>query len=346
MLQENRRYKRFKLNVREINGKMILATEVKVIDISVSGTALKVNRRLNIGSDYTLKLEGRKTISMRGTVVWCSLIEAKKASQKVMIPIYSVGMQFKDMSTERVAELQDLIESHKIEEVQVTGGTRLNIRFHIKDPENVVLMYPDDFTVKVISLGGMLIECARNFAIESRIPMEMFIHDDKPLTFVGRVASCQGIDQEGREQYDIGIDFLDLTEKNREVLASFIDLRAMTNAATKKEQKKTDGKPAVEDAPVISREFITRVEHLYKWHATMGYYKMLDINEYATDEQIRRAFFEKTQELHPGKYPEASDDLKHKLQVLCSYLNAARLTLLDAQKRKEYDKTPITRLRH
>ena len=346
MMRDNRRYKRLKLNDREIKGKMILVTEVKVIDISISGISLKVNRRLNIGSDYTLQLEGKKTISMRGTVVWCSLIEARKVSQGVMIPIYSVGMHFKNMSSERVTELQYLIESHKIEEMYVLGSTRLNIRFHIKDPENAILIYPADFKVKIISLGGMLIECVRNFEIESRIPMEMFIHDDNPLTCVGRVASSEGIDKEGQKQYDIGIDFLDLTAKDRQILSSFIDHGAMTNVETGKEQEKTAGRSADEDIPVVSTEFINKVEHLYKWHTTMGYYKMLDINEYATVEQIRNAFFEKTHELHPDKYPEASDDVKQKLKVLFYYLNAARLTLLDPQKRKEYDKMPITRLRH
>lgn len=346
MMHDNRRYKRFKLKDREINGKMILATELKVIDISISGISLKVNRRLNIGSDYTLKLEGRKTISMRGTVVWCSLSGTRKVSQEETTPIYSVGMQFKDMSNERVTELQNLIESHKIGEVHVTGGTRLNIRFHITDPDNALLMYPADFKVKVISLGGMLIECVRNFDIESRIPMEMIIHDDNPVKFVGRVASCRGIDKEGKKQYDIGIDFLDLTEKDREVLASFIDHVAMTNTEAEYEPEKTAGKTADEDIPVISQEFIEKVEFLYKWHTTMGYYKMLDVNEYATAEQIRHAFFEKTHELHPDTYPEASDDVKQKLKVLFYYLNAARVTLLDPQKRKEYDKVPITRLRH
>jgi len=223
VMHDKRRYKRFKLNDREVNGKMVLATEVKVIDISISGISLKANRRLNIGSDYTFKLEGRKTVSLRGTVVWCALTGTRKGTKGEMIPIYSAGMQFKDMAAERITELQYFIESHKIEEVHVTGGTRLNIRFHIKDPDNAILIYPDNYIVKTISLGGMLIECLRNFEIESRIPMEMFIHDDNPLKFVGRVASSQVIDKEGQKQYHMGIEFLDLTEKDRKVLSSFID---------------------------------------------------------------------------------------------------------------------------
>jgi hypothetical protein len=346
IMHDKRRYKRFRLNVREINGKMTLVTEVRIIDISMSGVALKVNKRLNIGSDYKLKLEGKKAISIRCTVVWCSLIETRKVSQEEMIPIYAVGMQFRDMTPEEVAELQNLIENHKIEEVCATGGTRLNIRFHIKDPDNALLMYPGDFKVKVISLSGMLIECSRNFAIESRIPMEMFIHDDSPITFVGRVASCREIAIEGRKQYDIGIAFLELTERDREALTSFIDHCAMPHSETESDPEMTAGTSSDEDMPVISQEFVDKVEHLYRWHTTMGYYKILDIDEYATDEQIRNAFFERTHELHPERYPAAPEDVKQKLKILFYYLNAARSTLLDPRKRKEYDKLPITRLRH
>jgi c-di-GMP-binding flagellar brake protein YcgR len=232
MILNTRKCKRYKLNNCEVSGKMVLATEVKVVDISIGGIALKANRRLNIGGDYTLKLEGRKTISLRGTVIWCSLIETRKSSNGEMIPIYSAGMQFKYMSTERITELQDLIESHKIAEVHVIGGTRLNIRFHIKDPEKAILIYPDDYKVKTISLGGMRIKSMLNLEIERRIPMEMFINDDNPVKFIGRVASSQVIDKEGQKQYGIGIEFLDLTDKDRASLALFIAQSAITETET------------------------------------------------------------------------------------------------------------------
>ena len=255
-MSDKRKYRRFKLNDREVNGKMVLATEVKVNDISISGISLKANRRLNIGSDYTLKLEGIKAISLRGTVVWSSLIETRKGSQGEMIPIYSAGMRFNDMPTEKITELQYFIESHKIREVHVIGGTRLNVRFHIKDPDNAVLICPDNYKVKTISLSGMLIECSRSFEIESRIPMEMFIHDENSLGFVGRVASCREIDREDSKKYDIGIEFLNLTEKGRESLASFIDRGDMTDTDAGNEAEKTAGRPAGEDITAISSEFI------------------------------------------------------------------------------------------
>lgn len=335
-MHDKRRYKRFKLNELEVNGKMALATEVKVIDISISGISLKVNRRLNIDSDYTLKLEGIKTITLRGTVIWCSLIEIRKASEEEAMPLYSAGMQFKDITDENLAELQSLIESHKIEEIHVIGGTRLNVRFHIKDPTNTILIGPDDYKVKIISLGGMLIECLQNFDIESRIHMEMFIDNNNPIKFVGRVASSQVINKDGPMQYDIGIEFLDMTEGDRKVLASFIEHSAMADTKISSEMETTSGESSGDHIPIISKDFIDKIEFLYKWHTTLDYYAMLDIKEYATDEQIRQAFFRKTNELNPDKFHKVPDDLKQKLNTLLSYFNVARSTLLDPQKRKEY----------
>jgi len=345
-MRDKRKYKRFSLNDLEVNGKMISATEMKVVDISISGVSLKVNRRLNIGGEYSLKLEGKTAVSLRGSVVWCSLIETRKRPDGGMMAIYSAGLQFKSMSTGKTTELLSFIEDHKIEEVPVIGGTRLNVRFHINDPEKAILNFSASYKVKTISLGGMLIECVQDLEIESRIPMEIFIHDDATVKFVGRVASCRVIDSDGQKQYRIGIEFLDLTEKDREVLASFIDYSAMIDTETENGPETTAGTSAAEDIPVISQAFTDKVDYLYKWHTTMGYYKMLGIKEYATDEQIRQAFLMKTRAFHPDKFPKAPDDFKQKLNELFSYLNAARSTLLDPEKRKEYDKTPITRMRH
>ena len=345
-MRDKRKHKRFTLNDLEVSGKMISATEMKVVDISVSGISLQVDRRLNLGGEYSLKLEGKKAVSLRGTVVWCSLIATRKSSSGEMMPIYSAGLQFKNITVEKTTELLNFIEDYKIEEVPATGGSRFNIRFHIKDPEKAILNFSESYRVKTISLGGMHIECIQDLEIESRIPMEIFVHEDAPVTFVGRVASCEAMDSNGQKQYRIGIEFLDLTEKDREVLASFIDQSAMIAPETGNEPETTAGKPADEDISSIPQEFIDKVEYLYKWHKTMGYYKVLGIREYAPDEQIKHAFLKKTHEFHPDKFPNASHDLKQKLNELFSYLNAARATLLDPEKRKEYDRMPITRVRH
>lgn len=344
-MSDNRRFKRFTLNDLEVNGKMVSATEIKVVDISISGISLTANRRLNIGSEYPLKLIGKTAVSLRGIVVWCSLIETRKISDLGMMPIYSAGLQFKNMSAEKTTELLTFIEDHKVEEVRVIGGPRLNVRFHINDPKRAIFNFSASYKVKTICLGGMFLECVQDLEIESRIPMELLIHNDKPVKFVGRVASCQVIDS-NQKQYMIGIEFLNLTAKDMEVLASFIDHSALTNTEIGNNSETAADKSVDENIPLISQEFTDKVQFSYKWHKTMGYYKMLGIKEYATDEQIKHAFFTKAREFHPDKYPGVSDDLKQKLNDLFSYLTAARSTLLNPEKRKEYDRTPITRMRH
>jgi hypothetical protein len=174
--------------------------------------------------------------------------------------------------------------------------------------------------------------------------MELSVHAERPVEFVGRVASCQPVDKDGQEQYDIGIEFIGLTEKDRAVLASFIEKSAAIE--TGNDAETGAGSSIDKKALPISPEIADKIEYLYKWHTTMGYYRVLDIKEYATAEQIRQAFLAKTQEFHPDKFPDMPEDLKHKLNEICAYINAAYSTLMDPRKRKEYDRTPISKLRH
>jgi len=343
ILKDKRRYKRFTLNIQEINGKMLFATQVKVIDISVGGIAIKANRRLNIGSEYSLKLEGKKSISLRGSVVWSSLGEGRGIAYGEVVPIYSAGLKFTNMSAEKIRELLSFIECYKKEEVHVIGGTRLNVRFRLKDPEKVILNFPASYKVKKIGLGGMLVECLVGLEIESRIPMELSINTDNPVEFVGRVASCQVLDKDDQRRYGIGIEFIDLTEKEKAVLLSFIEKSAIIEGGSLAETASC--KAVDKDVSAISPGMIARVEYLYEWYTTMGYYKVLDVKEYATTQQIKRAFLAKTQEFHPDKFPGISEDLKNKLNEICAYLNAAYSTLMDPEKRRGYDRNPVTRLK-
>jgi len=344
-MQDKRRHKRFTLNVTEVNARMVLATEVNVVDISIGGILLKANRRLNIGSEYALELGAKnRFISLKGAVMWSSLSESRKGTGGEVVPIFRAGMKFRNMSTERITELLNFIEEHKKEEVHVTGGDRLNVRFHIDDAEKAILNFPAKYEVKVISLGGMLIECTQDFAIGSTIPMSLSLYGDRLVRVMGRVASCRVIYSDGRKKYAIGIEFLDLTDKDREILAAFTDRCTVIEENGK--EKKDANRASGESLPVISGELIDKIEHLYKWQKTMGYYKVLCVKEWATDEQIRRAFHTIAREFHPDKHPGISQDLKEKMTVISAYVNEAYSTLLNPQKRKEYDRIPISRIRH
>jgi len=345
LMQDNRRHKRFTLNVTDVDAKMVLVTEVNVIDISVGGILLKANRQLNIGSEYALKLGAKnRVISLRGAVIWSSLSESRARADGEVMPIYRAGLKFKNMSAESVTELLNFIEGHKKEEVHVTGRDRLSVRFHMDDAEKAILNFPAVCEAKVISLGGVMIECIQDFAIGSTIPMSLSLYEDKLIRFMGRVASRRVIYSDGRKQYAIGIEFLDLTDKDREILATFVNRCPVTEENGK--EIKDANQASCESRPAISRELIDKTEYLYKWHKTMGYYKVLCVKEWASEEQIKRAFHTMAREFHPDRHPGISQDLKEKMNVIFAYANEAYSTLMNPQKRKEYDKIPISRIRH
>jgi len=47
-MQNMRRHKRYRLDLIEVNGQLNLTAKVEVLDMSLSGIALKVDKRLDI----------------------------------------------------------------------------------------------------------------------------------------------------------------------------------------------------------------------------------------------------------------------------------------------------------
>ncbi len=115
---DKRGNKRFRLEVLDVKGKMMFASKIEINDVSIGGVSLKAERRLNIGRGYVLQLEDKKkVISVKGVVAWSLLSGSTGGRDGERIPIYTAGMEFKDVSTEKIVDLLDFIERHKKEEV-------------------------------------------------------------------------------------------------------------------------------------------------------------------------------------------------------------------------------------
>lgn len=225
-MQDKRHYKRYRVDLVEINGKMSLADKVEIIDISLGGVALKADRRLNIGKEYMIKLQEKgKALEVRGTVVRAELTGIEQRADGQGVSIFTVGMMFKEGYTEKMADFLEPIEKTRIEAPAVTDR-RLNVRFNIKTPEEKILSYPLQFKVKSISLGGMLIQTEQDLEIDSTIPMELSLNADDTIKFIGRVASRMQDEQRGHQNYDIGIEFTDLTDQDKTLLKAFVDYLA------------------------------------------------------------------------------------------------------------------------
>ena len=222
---DKRRQPRFV--VEGVHGKMTFASQVEVLNMSLSGAALKVDRRLNIGSEYLLKLEVQnKTISVKGVVVWSALDEMRKGPRGDNVPVYSAGMKFTDVLTRRLVELLEFIDENKLIGEKRLGG----LRFRIHASGKALLDVPHPYEVKVISMRGMLIESERRMEIEQCCPMELSLEEPTSVAFTGRVAFCAEIAEEGRTVYQMGIEFVELLPNHRERLDAFIRLLSASSA--------------------------------------------------------------------------------------------------------------------
>jgi c-di-GMP-binding flagellar brake protein YcgR len=262
-MKDKRRFKRFNLDIIEINGKMSLTDKVRILDISLGGLAIKADRRLNIGREYIVKLQDKgKTIDVKGTVVRAELSGTEQKSNGETVSIYTAGLVFKEGYAEKIAEFLKPLEQNKIIEAQPTSGLldsehtimtaeqdkpketpsapnrRIHVRFNIITPQEKTLSYPLEFRVKQISLSGMLIETEQAVLLNSAIPMELSLDEEKTITFIGRVASSNRTENTGKSQYALGVQFTNLAEKDKMLIDEFIAYLAENEA--KNNGEKTD----------------------------------------------------------------------------------------------------------
>jgi hypothetical protein len=218
-----RRHPRFRLSAAELNGQMTFASEVSILDIGLGGVSVRADKRLNIGGTYLLKLDGpRQSLSLRCEVAWARFSGTRRSDDGESTAIYTAGMKFVDLAPEHAGALQLLIDTLAPDAVPDDGDRRSYPRFPPKPPGLALLDFPADYTVRTISLGGMLIQCPSPIDPESRIPMQLVLQGGQVIEFQGRVVSCQPAPSGDVASYYAGIEFIGLAEDGRTALAAFI----------------------------------------------------------------------------------------------------------------------------
>jgi hypothetical protein len=220
-----RKHKRFKLDVLDLSSKMSLVGKVKLIDISEDGVAIKADRKLNIGKECLMMLgyEG-KHINVKGMVVRSELSGIEEKADGETITMYSVGIFFKDESAGTVKEFLDSIGNNKKTQVlEQTDWIYRDILFCITTANEKVLNLPMQFGVKDISQKGIIIQTDLQLKIDSVVLLELSIGTCDPVSFVGKVVSCRMSQDKMPPNYDIGVEFSELTDRDRSLLIRFID---------------------------------------------------------------------------------------------------------------------------
>jgi Tfp pilus assembly protein PilZ len=223
-MTDKRQFKRYYLDVLEINGKMSLTDKVKILDISEGGVSLKADRRLNIGKEYLLKLQEKgKTLDVKGTVVRSELSGTEESNKGGRVSIYKAGLIFNEGFADKISAFLKSLNKTKAPSMV---ERRLHVRFTITTPQEKILSYPVQFTVKSISLGGMRIQTEQSVETDTSIPMDLSLDEDKSVKFIGRVVSCTLMEKADQTHHDIGVEFTNLTDEDKTLIKEFIDYLA------------------------------------------------------------------------------------------------------------------------
>ena len=237
-MTEKRAHKRYAVNLLDITSAIIQVNNIEIIDISLNGISLHANRRLNIGEQYSVKIQAKeKALSFKGVVIWSKISRIHNGSQCDVIPVYSAGLKFIDVSKSFVDDINIFIESHKLyekiendtEDYTVNSYpmefTRRYHRFLVNTPvEAFIIDQTQYLLLKDLSYGGLRIESKKPIKINSYIPMMLSFADDKFIIFQGRVSSCHLNKKASPKTYTLGIEFNEMSLKDRKLLAEYIRL--------------------------------------------------------------------------------------------------------------------------
>jgi hypothetical protein len=211
-----RRHPRFV--VEGLVGRVTTVAEVTILNLSLSGAAVRTAQRLNIGREYTLRLElGSANVQVRCAVVWSVLTGLKPDPSGESRPQYSAGLRFTDVLNERLLGIMQFIDQHQVYEEKRLGG----LRFQIDGTGRGLLGQPD-YRVKLISLSGMLIEAAGELVVGSEHAMELAPEGESPLHFTGRVAPYTRVVQEEPRRVEIGVEFVRFQGDGEDRLRAFV----------------------------------------------------------------------------------------------------------------------------
>ncbi|VAX27220.1 hypothetical protein MNBD_NITROSPIRAE02-1651, partial [hydrothermal vent metagenome] len=185
----------------------------------LDGMAVEANHMISVNKEYTIKANHNgEILNLKGQVVWSKLYKTIVSPEGEVIPIYRAGIKFEDVLSEKTLSLLKFIEKNRI----LTLEKRILGRVNLK-PGDAHIQCPHNFTVRKISLSGMLIESDTPLKIGSEFLMTLTkTEDGKEVSVKGRVASL--FEPETSDApYRIGIEFVSLTDRDRAILKEYID---------------------------------------------------------------------------------------------------------------------------
>lgn len=236
-MPEKRAYKRYNVNLLDITCAIIQAGNIEILDVSLNGIAVHATMRLNIGEQYSLKLQSRhKALSFKGIVIWSKLSAIHKDSSGDTIPVYTAGLEFIDNSQDLGDDIRMFIGTHNCgddirknsddaDEYTIKECPRTYPRFQVNTPpEAFIIDQKQLYQVQELGFGGVRIECTKPLKINNTIPMMLNFSEDKFIVFKGRIVSCRLLHRASPKRYTIGVEFSEMSTTYRKMLSEYIRL--------------------------------------------------------------------------------------------------------------------------
>jgi hypothetical protein len=219
-----RRYKRIGLEHLDIPAKTVITSECEILDMGLQGVRVITTLWLNINSEYSIKfnLDG-KLVSNKGTVKWVKLIDSKKSDNHDSTPVYMAGIEFQSVFTDDGKDIMHLLDEFSVNEEHRLSGTRLKI----DSPGKAVFKILQEYPIRQISSGGMLVETDLELPLEKILPWAFsFPGEDTVIQCNGRIVSRVKAFSKNQKRFQSGIAFQDLQKRDRTNLARFL-MKAM-----------------------------------------------------------------------------------------------------------------------
>jgi hypothetical protein len=221
-MTEERKYTRYAAEGMGIFAKTVLNADIEVIDISTLGASMRSTTRFSIGREYIFKFEYKsRLISIKGVIAWETLTGSKKITEEEIMPIYTAGIEFRDLLTDTAEEIQKFVRA-KMTELKERRLSSIRVKVHPR--EKGVLSYLEACVVRDISLGGMRIETELQPSVDTVFPFELVISEDgSPMHCEGRVAFYLEVPAEIGHRHSVGVEFMRMGQEDKLRLKAFID---------------------------------------------------------------------------------------------------------------------------
>jgi Tfp pilus assembly protein PilZ len=222
---EARRYSRYIVDDMNILAKSFMNTCVELADISKTGACVTAYERLQLEGRNFLKLSSVPGLLLECHIVWRNPNTAFNNVRRMVVPSFKTGLRFKDLSQDRSIMLEDylgLFQTPDIERASSAFKPRAP-RFKIESSEEALLYYLRVSMVQKISLGGMLIKTNSAFLPGKTMTLALFLsREELPSELQGKVASIIPASTDGELFFHIGIEFINMRERDQARLNRFI----------------------------------------------------------------------------------------------------------------------------